>query len=42
MSKSDIENKRNIYATSLAASIASVIAKFTLHPIDTIKAKMQI
>lgn len=31
-----------MYATSIASSTASMVAKFVCHPIDTIKAKVQI
>jgi hypothetical protein len=31
-----------MYALSIGSSIASMIAKFTTHPIDTIKAKIQV
>ena len=37
-----IIDKRNILATSIASPFASMIAKFVLHPIDTIKSKVQV
>lgn len=36
------ESKEIALATSIASSTASMIAKFLCHPIDTIKAKVQI
>jgi hypothetical protein len=31
-----------MYALSISSSIASMIAKFVTHPIDTIKSKLQV
>lgn len=36
------ENKEKAIAISIASSLASIIAKFATHPIDTIKAKLQV
>jgi len=34
--------KINIVATSIASSFASMIARFVMHPVDTMKAKVQV
>lgn len=42
MEQNDLDKRRNLVATSIASPFASMIAKFLLHPIDTIKAKVQV
>lgn len=42
MEDSERSKKRNIMATSIASPFASMIAKFVMHPIDTIKSKVQV
>lgn len=34
--------KRNLLATSMASPFAGMIAKFVMHPVDTIKSKVQV
>lgn len=34
--------KRNIIATSIASPFAGMIGKFVMHPVDTIKSKVQV
>lgn len=42
MEDTDKDKKRNMLATSIASPFAGMIAKFVMHPIDTIKAKVQV
>lgn len=37
----DVQERRKLIATSIASPIATVIAKYVCHPIDTIKSKVQ-
>ena len=39
---SDQKDRRSAVALSLGSSLAAMIAKLVTHPIDTIKAKLQI
>lgn len=36
------KSNEELFATSIAAPIAGMISKFITHPIDTIKAKVQV
>lgn len=38
---SDENERRKIIATAMVSPLASVIAKYAVHPIDTIKSKIQ-
>jgi hypothetical protein len=42
MSEQEINQKRNIAATSIASPFAGMVARFVMHPIDTVKAKVQV
>lgn len=37
----DLEKRKKVIATTIASPIATIIAKFACHPIDTIKSKIQ-
>jgi hypothetical protein len=37
----DFYERKKLIATSIASPIATIIAKFVCHPIDTIKSKVQ-
>lgn len=42
MSEKEREKKRNLLATSIASPFAGMIGKFVMHPVDTIKSKVQV
>lgn len=42
MEDQELNRKRNMMATSIASPFAGMIAKFVMHPIDTIKSKVQV
>ena len=42
MTEQDYDKKRNMLATSIASPFAGMIGKFVMHPVDTIKAKVQV
>ena len=42
MKEEEKDKKRSMLATSLASPFAGMIGKFVMHPVDTIKAKVQV
>lgn len=40
-SESNLEERRKLIGTTIASPLASIIAKYACHPIDTIKSKIQ-
>ena len=41
-SSSSNANKESIYNTMIASSLSGMLSRIPLHPIDTIKAKLQV
>jgi|JI9StandDraft_2_1071091.scaffolds.fasta_scaffold687296_2 hypothetical protein len=41
INESNIEERRKLIGTTIASPLASIIAKYACHPIDTIKSKIQ-
>ena len=39
--QTDVDNRKRVVATSIASPVASLLAKYACHPIDTIKSKIQ-
>lgn len=42
MNDQEKQKKRNMLATSIASPFAGMIGKFVMHPVDTIKSKVQV